>query len=58
LQAQQKITLVWIPGHSGMPGNDIADLEAKQATTQERGNESQLEYSDFRNAITRHQLTM
>jgi hypothetical protein len=41
-----------------IPGNDKADLEAKQATTQECGKESQLEYSDFRNPITRHQLTM
>jgi hypothetical protein len=36
-QAQQNITLVWIPGHSGIPGK--ADLEAKQATTQDCGNE-------------------
>jgi hypothetical protein len=35
------------------PGIDKADLEAKQATTQECGNESQLKFSDFRNTITR-----
>jgi ribonuclease HI len=40
IHEQQKITLVWIPGHSGIPGNDKADLETKQATTQECGNES------------------
>ena len=27
-----KITIQWIPGHSGVPGNDKADDEAKKAT--------------------------
>jgi ribonuclease HI len=40
MQAQQKITLVWIPGHSGIAGYDKADLQAKQATTQDCGHES------------------
>jgi hypothetical protein len=47
--------IIRIPGHNGIPGNDNADLEAKQTLTQECGIESQLEYSDFRNALTRHQ---
>jgi hypothetical protein len=29
LQVNPKITIQWIPGHSGIPGNDIADLVAK-----------------------------
>jgi hypothetical protein len=29
LQVNPKITIQWIPGHSGIPGNDIVDLVAK-----------------------------
>jgi ribonuclease HI len=32
LQVKQKTNLVWIPGHSSIPGNNKAYLEAKQAT--------------------------
>jgi hypothetical protein len=40
------------------PGIDKADLEAKQATTQECGNVSQFKPSDLLNAMKRYQLTM
>jgi ribonuclease HI len=29
LQVNPKITIQWIPGHSGIPSNDIVDLVAK-----------------------------
>ena len=29
-----RITIIWIPGHSGIEGNERADAEAKRAATE------------------------
>ena len=34
LAIHDSIRLVWVPGHHGVPGNEVADVLAKQASAQ------------------------
>ena len=31
-----QVSIQWIPGHSDIPGNELADTEAKKATTEDQ----------------------
>ena len=49
--AENSITIMWIPAHVGILGNEIADKAAKKATSQTTPQRSQVPYSDCLQAI-------
>jgi ribonuclease HI len=52
----RNIELIWIPGHSGLLGNEKADKEARSAANSETINDTTLEYQDFRKSISAYEL--
>ena len=49
-----EIIMLWIPGHSNIPGNDVADRLAKEGSRQEQP--ATLTTFEFRNGKTDHQI--
>jgi len=45
------ITLVWIPGHAGINGNDLADFHAKKATLRDTIDDNLISYLDLKRII-------
>ncbi len=48
LQVNPKITIHWIPGHSGIPGNDIVDLVAKWSAASPVSHQPKLQNRTFK----------
>ena len=51
IQHRTKIKLLWIPGHVGISGNEVADLMAKSASTSPTYLSPHLEIKDLQNFI-------
>ena len=54
LQKEHNIKLLWIPGHTGIPGNDRADQLAKESLTLEPRNSLSLPIKDFQTLLHKH----
>ncbi|XP_070529361.1 uncharacterized protein [Cardiocondyla obscurior] len=47
-RSQKKIILAWIPAHKGIYGNEIADTQAKEATSEEHSQLFKVPFGDFK----------
>ena len=52
-----KVTLQWIPAHTGISGNEMVDLLAKQGSQQQQPN-SKLTYQEVKTLINNRRKTM
>jgi hypothetical protein len=48
---------VWIPGHTGLLGNEKTDAEAKKAATRDRVDDATLEFRNFRRIVSEYEFT-
>ena len=53
-EAHYKITLCWVPAHVGIPGNERADQEAKNAVYNGEVLNPQIQYKEYKSIIRRY----
>ena len=54
LMTKKQIALVWLPSHTGIDGNELADTAAKEALGLEAIKIKKLHYSDYRKKVREH----